>query len=224
MARKGEIYKENKMHICVEKRIQRRLAAPIENLWENRIIKVQFLGGIPRQKKLVMKYAQEWMEYANIEFEFTVLPGIIRVSFKEGQGSWSYVGKEALQINNKQPTVNFGWLTKDVEEEEARRVILHEFGHVLGMTHEHKSPASSIPWNKKAVYDFYKGPPNFWDKETVDTNLFNVYQGEMTNSEYDPKSIMHYPIPNELTIGDYSVGWNDNLSNQDKEFIGKIYP
>jgi hypothetical protein len=35
---------------------------------------------------------------------------------------------------------------------------------------------------------------------------------------------MLYAIPNELTIGDYEVGWNTTLSAEDKTFIGKEYP
>ena len=35
---------------------------------------------------------------------------------------------------------------------------------------------------------------------------------------------MLYAIPNELTIGDYEVGWNRQLSEVDKEFISTMYP
>ena len=35
---------------------------------------------------------------------------------------------------------------------------------------------------------------------------------------------MLYPVPNEFTIGDYEVGWNRVLSEDDKEFIGRMYP
>jgi hypothetical protein len=35
---------------------------------------------------------------------------------------------------------------------------------------------------------------------------------------------MLYAIPNELTIGDFEVGWNTVLSPADKEFIAAIYP
>jgi hypothetical protein len=35
---------------------------------------------------------------------------------------------------------------------------------------------------------------------------------------------MLYPIPNDLTIGDFAVGWNTVLSPRDEEFIATIYP
>lgn len=43
-------------------------------------------------------------------------------------------------------------------------------------------------------------------------------------TKIDKASIMMYPIPNSITIGDYEVGWNNDLSQRDKKFISKIYP
>jgi tyrosinase len=55
--------------------------------------------------------------------------------------------------------------------------------------------------------------------------LFQRYSQDITQfTEFDRESIMLYPIPNDLTIGDYEVGWNTALSACDKEFIGTIYP
>ena len=69
------------------------------------------------------------------------------------------------------------------------------------------------------------GPPNNWTKEMVDRNIFAKYSKTITNfSQYDKNSIMHYGIPNELTIGDFEVGWNTVLSEVDKEFITDQYP
>jgi hypothetical protein len=35
---------------------------------------------------------------------------------------------------------------------------------------------------------------------------------------------MQYPVPKELTIGGFEIGWNRELSEMDKSFIAKIYP
>ena len=43
-------------------------------------------------------------------------------------------------------------------------------------------------------------------------------------SEFDRHSIMLYPIQDNLTIGNYEVGWNNDLSDMDKGFIGTVYP
>ncbi len=121
--------------------------------------------------------------------------------------------------------MNFGWLTKATLNDEYSRVVTHEFGHSIGCIHEHQNPSTNIPWNKDAVYKYYAGPPNNWTKEQVDINLFTRYSANITQfSEFDPKSIMLYPIPNEFTIGNFEVGWNKVLSDEDKQFVATLYP
>jgi hypothetical protein len=132
---------------------------------------------------------------------------------------------DALSRPISQPTMNYGWLTPNTEDGEYSRVVIHEFGHALGCIHEHQSPAANIPWDKEAVYRYYAGPPNNWTRAQVDLNLFQRYsQSSMQFTEFDKNSIMLYPIPNDLTIGDFEVGWNKFLSANDKAFIATIYP
>ena len=35
---------------------------------------------------------------------------------------------------------------------------------------------------------------------------------------------MMYAVPEELTKGRYAIGFNSDLSKEDKTFIGKLYP
>jgi len=198
----------------------------ISRKWPNgKVLRVTFMDGDPQVQRRVEEMAHTWSRYANIRFKFGDDPDAeIRISFTQ-RGSWSYIGKDALSIPKSQPTMNFGWLTPDTPDSEYRRVVVHEFGHALGLVHEHQNPAAGIPWNKPAVYDYYSGPPNNWTKKQVDINLFQKYDEDQTNhTKFDPKSIMLYPIPNEFTIGDFEVGWNKKLSETDKRFIATKYP
>ena len=64
-----------------------------------------------------------------------------------------------------------------------------------------------------------------WSKEKVDEQVFKKYSKSIVRAtKVDKKSIMMYPIPNDITTGDFEVGWNNDLSDIDKQFIGKLDP
>jgi len=75
-----------------------------------------------------------------------------------------------------------------------KATVLHEFGHALGLINEHQSPAEGgFEWNKEVVTKALQGPPNYWDKTTINVNMFNHYDAsQITATQYDTKSIMHY--------------------------------
>ena len=202
------------------------LAGVTGKKWQNgRRLRARFLDGTSSVQQRVEDHAKRWSDFANITVDFGSDPAAeIRISFEQ-EGSWSYIGTTALAIDQSEPTMNFGWLEEDTPDEEYERVVVHEFGHALFCIHEHQNPVTTIPWDKDAVYAYYMGPPNNWTKDQVDQNLFARYSADTTQfSAFDPDSIMLYPIPNELTIGDFDVGFNTTLSDTDKSFIGKAYP
>jgi hypothetical protein len=205
-----------------------RIAILTGKRWENeRTLQVSFMGGHPQVQAKVEEKVHIWSNYANIKFNFGDNPQAeIRVAFDMNGGSWSYIGTDALSIPINEQTVNFGWLEPSTPDDEYSRVVVHEFGHTLGCIHEHSSPTAGIPWNKQAVYDYLMGPPNNWPKEQIDLNLFEKYNRTITQySEFDPKSIMIYPIPKEFTTDGSEYGMNNKeLSDTDKKFIGLMYP
>lgn len=200
------------------------MAVVITKLWKpGRTLRISFLGKIdPVVVNKIKFYAAKWLDHANLKFRWVSKNGHIRISCKPG-GSWSYIGTDALTIALGKPTMNYGWLTPTTSDEEFSRVVVHEFGHALGAIHEHQHPEGGIPWDKPAVYAYYARQG--WDQAQVDNNLFAKYAADQLNmTQYDRQSIMHYAVPNELTIGDYEVGWNTQLSANDKVLAKRIYP
>ncbi|MEO6525027.1 MAG: M12 family metallopeptidase [Gemmatimonadaceae bacterium] len=196
-------------------------------LWENgRKLRVRFLDGDADVKTKVAAIAKEWEAVANLKLDFIASGAAeIRVSFKEKGFSWSTVGTDALTVGSTKPTMNYGWLEPNTSIREYERVVRHEFGHAIGMIHEHQNPAAQgeIPWDKPKVYAYYA--QQGWDKDDVDSNIFEVYTEDSTNhTSFDSTSIMEYAIPDSLTIGSYSIGWNTSLSQTDIEFTRRQYP
>jgi hypothetical protein len=102
---------------------------------------------------------------------------------------------------------------------------MHEFGHALGLIHEHQNPKGGIQWNEPAVKADLGGPPNNWDDATIRHNVLDHYPAkEVTASPVDKNSIMMYPIPASWTLDGFSADLNGDLSEQDRQFIRRAYP
>lgn len=208
------------------KRADERMALQKASLWNpGDAIRIAFMDGDPGVQKRVQETACAWLDYADLNFYFTDdADADIRISFQADPGSWSYLGTDCRSIPVDQPTMNYGWLTPDSDEEEVQRVVLHEFGHALGCIHEHQNPDGGIQWNKPVVYEYYAGPPNFWSKTDVDHNLFETYDEDLlTHTPLDGESIMLYPVDPAFTVDGFSAGQNTKLSDTDKEFIRSVY-
>ena len=193
-------------------------------------LRCRFLDGSSRMKKRVEEYAHQWEDYANIKLKF-VKSGTaeIRISFYADSGSWSAVGRDALNawyFPIHQPTMNYGWLRDHTSKEEYSRVVLHEFGHALGCVHEHQSPKFSRKWNEKAVMRYFQGPPNFWSEEDIRHNVLAKYStAGISATEFDPKSIMLYSFDAPLFAdGLGPTNSNTRLSSRDITMIKSMYP
>lgn len=194
--------------------------------WETgSTLRVRFLGGEEYIQSQIKQIVKEWEEYANIHFDFVSSGSSdIRIAFRQGYGSHSVIGTRALDVPQNLETMNFGWFNLNTPYEEIRRTTLHEFGHALGLLHEHQNPETPIEWNSPKIYAYFFQTQG-WTKEEVDHNILNRYKVGQTNYvEFDPYSIMIYPIPAEFTLNNYSVGLNTELSQKDKKLIGELYP
>jgi len=173
--------------------------------------------------KAIEKIVKERFEpITGIKFTFTDIATAkdqknhVRISFDDDGGAWSLVGTDAINQKNG-PTMNLEWF--DVG------TVLHEFGHVLGMVHEHQnSDGNSIKWNKPAVYE-WADQTQGWDKKETNTNILNKYSNDQINgSEFDKNSAMLYFFPASLTTNHIGTSQNLRLSGEDMIWLNKIYP
>ena len=175
----------------------------------------------PVRKAIVQIVQQRIQPIVDLQFKFISDPkqAQVRISFDPDGGAWSMVGTDCLhEKDSSKATMNLGWF--DVG------TVIHEFGHVLGMIHEHQNPrGQSIPWNTKAVYA-WADTTQGWDKQTTYNNIIRKYNADSINgSSFDPQSIMLYFFPSTLTKNDCcGTKQNYRLSGLDTLWMNKIYP
>ena len=205
-----------------------RAALQKDSKWKSAdLITIAFMSGDEALKNRVRDTAKRWVAptLANLRFVFDdTADADIRISFDRGDGSWSTVGTTCRRVPKAKATMNFGWIDANSAEDELRSVVLHEFGHALGLIHEHQSPVGGFKWNRQAVIDELSGPPNNWPVEEIEFNVLDpASPDDVTATTMDPNSIMMYPIPASWTTDGSSTGFNSDLSPIDEKFIKKQY-
>ena len=128
----------------------------------------------------VKSAASKWLPYVNLKFEFIEIEedaiyqsneflGDIRVDFQvafDGSGG-SKLGTDSLTGSPHAPSMTLG---TDFSSADYEYRATHEFGHALGLLHEHQHPDANIPFDRERTYTYF-GSINF-NKTDIDTNVF----------------------------------------------------
>ncbi|MEZ0003180.1 M12 family metallopeptidase [Sinorhizobium fredii] len=209
-------------------------------LWPNDTISVCFFDGAPEAHEQVVSLANLWTQGTSVRFAFGPEGARnrcdgrtrtdIRVSFR-GRGYWSYVGVSAKYVKPQKQTLNLSGMGDGRPLTDGQKgTVLHEFGHALGLEHEHQSPVA----NCEAEFDWNYLYSSFgWSKEQVDRNmrklLINQSRSGLILTEFDTQSIMLYSLPVEaFKLGQASSCYisrkNNTLSEADLFTIQEAYP
>ena len=132
-----------------------RAIAPIGKTWMNgSTLHVRFMGGSSTEQDVAREQADWWAQVANLKFDFNDAPNAeIRITFDGQDGAWSYIGTDCRSIPLNEATMNLGFLDGGT--------AAHEFGHAIGLAHEHQNPAGGIQWNEEVVIRECAKSPNF---------------------------------------------------------------
>jgi Caspase domain/Astacin (Peptidase family M12A) len=188
-------------------------------------------------KAAVRQLAVDWSNYANIQFLFDQPQAHIVVNLAPlanvPSGTYnSYIGKQSLQVIPRGiPSMNLVFDPRlsgqPNMQSEFNRVIRHEFGHALGLIHEHMRPDRDLTWHMDRLLAQF-GPLG-WNEQIIREQIVNFYQGgPLKGGSFDDHSIMMYQFNSgTATFPDgtaFEAPNNTELSPQDKVLANMLYP
>jgi hypothetical protein len=182
-----------------------RGAANDRYLWpQGSTIKIGFVDVSEKDKALIEKNINKWAPHVNLTFEFIDDPknADIRIEVDPAMsGGYSWIGTEAKLHPHDKAHVTIG--TRG-SEENTEDTIMHEWGHVLGLEHEHAHPDRKLE------------DPNLGREDAIKRDANHTF------SPYDKDSIMHYKYKYEAGR---AVDFIPNtISAKDIEFVSSLYP
>jgi hypothetical protein len=205
------------------------------------VVKVCFYEGSSELRRSISESAMKWFDGGgiNLSLDFGTAPSYrtcsstagpngffedIRIGYRAA-GLWSYIGVDSHRVSGA--SMNFQNYDKfSPDGQTMTEVVLHEFGHALGLHHEHQSPGAPCDgeFNIPLIKQRYG-----WSDADIATNITALQHNSSTYSwsGYDPTSIMMYSLSPDLFLRSNSpcqVPQNYVLSPEDKQAIRRAYP
>ena len=170
------------------------------------VVKIGFLDGTQQQKDATRGIVQKYLEpIVGLTFEWlpdaAARTGDIRISYNYSGGGLSCVG-----TGSKRCDLGSGASLKLAPNMAASTyVVLHEFGHAMGLSHEHQTTCNN-PLDVTGLGQWYQR------NTMIDPNMC---------SPWDKDSVMNYffTSKNGITVKPMQV-----YSPVDIEWLSKIYP
>ena len=196
------------------------------------IITAKILNGTAAQKTMIKDAAADWERNGNLFFRFVESgEADVQISIntkKDSDGGWATIGKDTASRMELHNDFSYG-------------TCLHEFGHVLGLTHEHQSPRflELVKWayeGEELIAELRKDGIPHWSEEQIRRSILTRHEVGPA-AKFDPDSIMTYDFSSKLfkarpnapnptlanEIATNGTKSNSELSADDKALLRHIY-
>lgn len=215
--------------------------APIDRAWTaGEVVTVCFYSNSTPLNSFVARVASNWNQIgANVSLDFgsVDLPrrctpntvSDIRVGYNRGFDNWSLLGVESLFARTSWRSESMQLGLRTLAGRNAVGTIIHEFGHALGLMHEHQKPIAGgceaefdWPW---LYANLFPGSP----QQVVDRQMRPVSFGPFILSEsIDRDSVMLYPLPPQAYLRGvnsqcYTPNKNQAISGTDAAVVRALY-
>ncbi|HEV7462340.1 MAG TPA: M12 family metallopeptidase [Methyloceanibacter sp.] len=221
--------------------------------WKNPVITVCFWNGSTELQNFVMDTAKVWSDNSGLTFSYqtdgqnnicqNAQSADIRVSLDDEdqrdlyvnqeesrKGDWSYLGD--IPLPDYLVTLNLPDVVRDRENDPTwtHHAIRHEFGHALGLMHEHQRSLCDGWFNVEAIAE-----NQGWTVDFARSQVGRFPDSDLAGlgfvGDYDKNSIMQYNFPKEWLV--HKPGQSNpclrqhsihNLSPKDIAGIRVLYP
>jgi Astacin (Peptidase family M12A) len=172
----------------------------------------------------ILSHMNAWGENANVRFQETHGIGQVRIGF-ENTGYWSYLGTDVLLIPQHEHTLNLEAFTMNTPDSEFYRVVRHEAGHTLGFPHEHMRAELIDRIDHERAIEYYMATQGWSRSEVIAQVLTPIHESSLFGTpRADPRSIMCYQIPAQLTVDGEAIPGGSDIDEIDRAFVSSCYP
>lgn len=189
---------------------------------------VAFLdGGSADLRARILSHMNAWGQWANVRFrEASSAMAEVRITRTRGEGYYSYLGTDVLQIPKSEPTMNLEAFSTSTPESEYRRVVRHETGHTLGAPHEHSRAEIVNRLDPNKVIAYFEATQGWTADEIRQQILTPIPELSLTGAtpHAEEDSVMTYSFPGSLTKDGRAIVGGKDITADDGTFMGRLYP